>query len=277
MPTAAATGRNSVAAKVVTTAICEPRPVRRMLVSSPSWSEPMAAKMSIAPSVGTAIFATSPENTARITSSHKPDQITAHRVRAPTDTLSAVWPTEPPTGMPRKKPEARLPTPWAMMSWFGFGRASPGFGAASATPTPWTRTMAAIATAPVTRLREKSRKSGRCGSGMPRGMSPLSPTLATLSAPTRTTTTVGITRANSELSTANRVRASSVRIASAPSPVSKEARLIRPGWLSTSMALAKGKAPCAGAPVRSAIWPHTMLIAIPVRKPIITEYETNRV
>ena len=50
-----------------------------------------------------------------------------------------------------------------------------------------------------------------------------------------------------------------------------------PGWLSTLTALARGKAPCAGAPVRSAIWPHTMLTEIPVRKPIITEYETNRV
>jgi hypothetical protein len=35
MPTAAATGRNNVAAKVVMTVICEPRPVRRMLLISP--------------------------------------------------------------------------------------------------------------------------------------------------------------------------------------------------------------------------------------------------
>ena len=108
-------------------------------------------------------------------------------------------------------------------------------------------------------------------------MSPWSPTRATLPAPARATTTVGITRANSELTTAKRVRASSARIASAPSPASSEGRLIRPGWVSTLTALANGDCPFAGAPVRSEIWPHTMLTEIPVRKPIITEYETNRV
>ena len=60
-------------------------------------------------------------------------------------------------------------------------------------------------------------------------------------------------------------------MASAPSPASSEARLIRAGWVSTLTALANGKSPCAGAPVRSAIWPHTMLTEIPVRKPVITE------
>ena len=227
--------------------------------------------------MGTAILATSPENRARITSSQTPDQIAAHRVRAPTDTFSAVWPTEPPTGMPRKNPEARLPAPWAMMSWSGLGRASPGFGAASATPAPWTRTIAATARAPVTRLNENSRTSGRWGSGMPRGMPPASPTRATLSAPARAITRVGMTRANSELTTASRVRASRARMASAPSPASSEARSIRLGWVSTLTAFANGNAPWAGAPVRSAIWPHTMLTEIPVRKPVITEYETNRV
>ena len=56
--------------------------------------------------------------------------------------------------MPRKNPAARLPAPCAMMSWFGFDGESPGFGAASATPAPWTRTMAAIANAPVIRLND---------------------------------------------------------------------------------------------------------------------------
>ena len=64
---------------------------------------------------------------------------------------------------------------------------------------------------------------------------------------------------------------------SAASPVSKDARLMLLGWLMMLTALASGNAPCAGAPVRSEIWPHTMLTAMPVRKPIITEYETNRV
>jgi hypothetical protein len=83
MPTAAATGSYMVAAKVVMTATREMRPVRRMLVISPGRSEPTAAKIRMAPSVGTAIFATSPEKRTRITSSHTPDQTDAQRLRAP--------------------------------------------------------------------------------------------------------------------------------------------------------------------------------------------------
>ena len=137
--------------------------------------------------------------------------------------------------------------------------------------------IAATASAPVTRLNEKNPRSGRCGSGMPRGISPASPTLATLSAPVSTTTTVGMPRATRALTMASRVRASKTRIASAASPVSREATSMFPGWVSTSIALARGKEPCALAPVRSATWPHTMLTEIPVRNPIITEYDTNRV
>jgi hypothetical protein len=88
---------------------------------------------------------------------------------------------------------------------------------------------------------------------------------------------VGITRAISELITESRVRASRTRIASALSPASRDARSMALGWISTSMALASGKSPCAWAPVRSAIWLQTILTEIPVRNPIITEYETNLV
>ena len=90
MPTAAATGRNSVAANVVMTTTCEMRPVRRIEATSPGRSEPTAAKIRIAPSGGTATFATSPEKTARITSIQTPDQIDAQRVLPPAATLSAV-------------------------------------------------------------------------------------------------------------------------------------------------------------------------------------------
>ncbi len=96
----------------------------------------MAAKMRIAPSVGMATLATSPEKAARITSIHTPDQISAHRVRAPALLLSAVWPTEPPTGTPRKNPDARLAAPCAMMSWLASDGLPSSFGAASATPAP---------------------------------------------------------------------------------------------------------------------------------------------
>ena len=131
--------------------------------------------------------------------------------------------------------------------------------------------MAAIASAPVIRLNDRSLTSGRCGSGMPRGISPWSPTLATLSAPDSTTTTVGMSSAISALTTAKRVRAATTRMASALSPVSSDARSMRLGWTSTLTALASGNPPCAGAPVRSATWPQTMLTEIPVRKPIMTE------
>ena len=123
----------------------------------------------------------------------------------------------------------------------------------------------------MTRLNEKFPKSGSCGIGIPRGISPASPTRATLSSPARITTTVGMTRATSALTMASRVRASSTRMASAPSPVSNDARSMLAGWVSTLIALASGKPPLAWAPVRSATWPHTMLTEIPVRKPIITE------
>jgi hypothetical protein len=113
--------------------------------------------------------------------------------------------------------------------------------------------MAAIASAPVTRLNEKSLMSGRCGSGMPRGISPWSPTLATVSALASTTTTVGITSAISALTTERRVRASTSKIASALSPVSSDASWMLPGWISTLTALAKGKSPCVEVPVRPAI------------------------
>ena len=78
-------------------------------------------------------------------------------------------------------------------------------------------------------------------------MSPASPTRATLSAPASTTTRVGITRAISVLKAATGVRASTNRIISAASPLSKDARLMLPGWLMTLTALASGYAPCAGA------------------------------
>jgi hypothetical protein len=86
-------GKNRVAANVVTTAIWEASPVRQMVTTSPGRSEPMAAKMRMAPSVGMATLATSPEKRARITSIHMPDEIAAQRVRPPALTFSAVWPT----------------------------------------------------------------------------------------------------------------------------------------------------------------------------------------
>ena len=112
---------------------------------------------------------------------------------------------------------------------------------------------------------------------MPGGRSPWSPTLTTVSAPASTTTSVGITKAMSGLTTASRVNDSTTRMASAHNPVSSAARSMAPGWTRTLRALASGKSPCAGAPVRLATWLHTILTAIPVRNPVITEWETNLV
>jgi hypothetical protein len=83
-----------------------------------------------------------------------------------------------------------------MKSRFGSDIVPSRFGADSATPDPWTRTMAAIANA--TRIRSPliTLKSGRAGSGNPLGISPTSSTLATLSMPR--TRTVGMASARIE-------------------------------------------------------------------------------
>ena len=143
----------------------------------------MAATIRIAASVGIATTPTIPANKARITSIQMPEKIDAHRPRVPALTFRAVWPTEPPTGIPLKKPEAMLPAPWAMKSRFGSDIEPSRFGADSATPDPWTRTMAAMANA--TRIRSPfiRLRSGSAGSGIPLGISPMSSTLATLATP----------------------------------------------------------------------------------------------
>ena len=123
----------------------------------------------------------------------------------------------------------------------------------------------------MTRLGDSSPKFGRRGSGMPAGMSPASPTRATLDAPASTTTTVGTASATSALITRPGVHDITSKMASAPSPVSSEATSIRPGWMTTLRALASGNPPCAVVPVRSGICPQTMLTATPVKNPVITE------
>ena len=60
-------------------------------------------------------------------------------------------------------------------------------------------------------------------------------------------------------------------------PTASDASWIEAGSVNTLNAFAIANRPSAGAPVRSGIWPATMLTATPVRNPIITECETNRV
>ena len=102
VPTAAATGSSSVATNVMAIASCDVRPVRQIVMTAPVRSEPTAAKISSAARVGIATAPTIPEKTARITTIQSPDEIAPHRVRAPAVRLTAVCPTEPPTGWPWK-------------------------------------------------------------------------------------------------------------------------------------------------------------------------------
>ena len=110
-PTAWATGSSSVATKVEIRAICEIRPVRRIARNASVRSDPIAAAISTAARVAITTWPTSPDRAIRMTAIHRPAKIAAHRLRAPAETLSAVWPTEPPTGWPRNSPESTLPTP----------------------------------------------------------------------------------------------------------------------------------------------------------------------
>ena len=54
---------------------------------------------------------------------------------------------EPPTGMPRKRPETTLPTPWPMKSREATDDRPSGFGTAAETAAPWTSPMKASETA----------------------------------------------------------------------------------------------------------------------------------
>ena len=76
-------------------------------------------------------------------------------VRAPADTFSAVCPTEPPTGRPRNKPEARLAAPCGDVPVL-VRRHAVGARRRLGDPAPLTKTIAATASAPVTRLTEES-------------------------------------------------------------------------------------------------------------------------
>ena len=171
-PTAAATGSSSVATRVVITATWETRPVRRIARKSPVRSDPIAAAISTAASVGISTCPTTPDNATMITASHTPAEIAAQRPRAPAATLTAVCPTDPPTGWPRKSPASRLPTPCATKSRLVTERLPSGLGADSLTPAPWISTRAATARAPVTRSKERSERWGRYGAGRPVGISP---------------------------------------------------------------------------------------------------------
>src|SRR6478735_5280712 len=98
MPTASGIGRNSVATNVVTNATADVGVVLATVNTSCSRSDLAPAAISTAARAGITTWATSVEKMARIRTSHRPAQIAPHRLRAPAVTLTAVCPTDPPTG-----------------------------------------------------------------------------------------------------------------------------------------------------------------------------------
>ena len=60
-------------------------------------------------------------------------------------------------------------------------------------------------------------------------------------------------------------------------PIASDGRSIRAGWRRTPNAFSAENDPSASAPARSGNCPNTMLTAMPVRNPVITECDTNRV
>ena len=104
MPTATWMGRKSVARSVVPITIREDQPVAHTVVISPTRIDPVAATMSTAASVGTATLPTMPAKATRTASIHRPQKIEAHRDRAPALTFIAVWPDRSPDGLTLEEP-----------------------------------------------------------------------------------------------------------------------------------------------------------------------------
>src|SRR3712207_9009335 len=92
------------------------QPVFQIEATSDGLIVVMPAWISSAPSAGMAISDTTPGKIRIMPAIQTPVKIAAMRVLGPAITLSAVELNDPPTGRPRKKPAARLPTPCAMKS-----------------------------------------------------------------------------------------------------------------------------------------------------------------
>jgi hypothetical protein len=90
------------------------------------------------------------------------------------------------------------------------------------------------------------------------------------------TMVVGIRRATSDAIDESRVRDSTASSRIAPSPAASDGRCIRDGWMMTFNALVRAKLPSLGAPVSAGNCPKRMFALRPVRKPSITDWDTNR-
>ena len=102
-----------------------------------------------------------------MTSIHAPCKTPDQRVRAPTLTLSAVWPTDPPAGIPEKRPLATLAAPCANKSFEGLTGLPSGFFTLWLTPAPCTAITTASDRAERNRSVVNSSSRGNAGAGMP--------------------------------------------------------------------------------------------------------------
>ena len=169
--------------------------------------------------------------------------------------------------------------PWATKSRFEFEAVPSRFGAASATPLPWTRTMAATRQCPgdqwerqlaeVRQLRQRD-----AARNLP-GVLHQGHLVGTGDAPQPT---VGTASATSALTVASRVRDRPTRMAERREPGQQRCEVdpARDGRGRRPPSPARNP-PWPFAPVRSGSWPKKMLTEIPVRKPVMTECDTKRV
>ena len=185
-----------------------------------------------------------------MTNIHTPAKIDAHRLRAPAATFSAVLLTDPPTGVPWKNPDSQVRHALADEVPVGPRRRASGFGAASATPAPWTSAIAAIAKRAADHPDVRSDRCGSTSGGNPLGIAPTSATVATLvETPSRATTTVGTTTAISDANSASRVRLSRNITASADHPDDGRRGVdVPPGWVTTYSAFCAATPPSVGDP-----------------------------
>ena len=240
-------------------------------------TDPAAAKIRTAASVGIATSPTTPEKATMISSIQIPDQIEAQRVRAPAARVERGLPDRAADRLPLEQAAGDVADALGDEVAVDAGRRAAGVGATSRTPAPCTSTITAIASAPTTRSNENWSSAGSAGSGRPLGMSPMSSTRCTTSFPVTTSTAVGTTSARSALNPPSVVRDAISNSASAPIPVRADAHSTAAGSVTTLNAFATAVSPCAGTPSNCGSWPRTMLAATPVRNPVITECDTKRV
>ena len=256
MPTAAGDRQKSVATNVVDEGDPRREPARRDGVDrAPMRSEPRAAKISTAASVGMATWPTIPENTHQ--DQQHPD------ARADRGPAGARARREVQCGLPDRAAH-RLPAEEArgdVADALGgevavrVGRRAVGLGAASATPAPCTSTIAATASAPTTRSLESSREVGQVRRAGRRSGSRR-----------RRSTRVDVVRAEAgerghdqrdqrPTNADRRVRASAPASPRSRRPTAADAGSIAPGWVTTFQAFATATRPSLGRPSRSGSCP----------------------